>query len=100
MYRLTMSWFADAQQQPGSLCMCSGLNASLQLVSAGIGIGVFPDRMVAAFPSGGSVRTFQSSPPLHPGRVYVAYRTDADQTRTAAIIRSLETVVRVMEYFT
>jgi DNA-binding transcriptional LysR family regulator len=49
MYRLTMSWFADAQEHPGALCMCSSLNASLQLVGAGIGIGVFPDRMVAAF---------------------------------------------------
>jgi DNA-binding transcriptional LysR family regulator len=99
MYRLTMSWFADAQEQPSALCMCSSLNASLQLVGAGIGIGVFPDRMVAAFPCGGSVMTFQSNPPLQPGRVYVADRTDADQTRTAAIIRSLEAVLRAMEYF-
>jgi DNA-binding transcriptional LysR family regulator len=99
MYRLTMSWFADAKEQPGALCMCSSLNASLQLVGAGIGIGVFPDRMVAAFPSGGGIMTFQSSPPLQPGRVYVADRTDADPTRTAAIIRSLEAVVRSMEYF-
>ena len=43
--------------------------------------------------------TFQSNPPLQPGRVYVADRTDADQTRTAAIIRSLEAVLRAMEYF-
>ena len=43
---------------------------------------------------------FQSSPPLQAGRVYVADRTDADQTRTAAIIRSLESVVRAMDYFT
>ena len=95
-----MSWLADAQEQPSALCMCSSLNASLQLVGAGIGIGVFPDRMVAAFPSGGTVMRFQSSPPLQAGRVYVADRTDADQTRTAAIIRSLEAVVRAMEYFT
>lgn len=99
MYRLTMSWFADAQQQPGSLCICSNLNASLQLVGAGIGIGIFPERMVEAFPPGDSIVTFQSNPPIQPGRVYVADRTDADQTRTAAIIRSLESVTRAINYF-
>ncbi|WNJ93138.1 LysR family transcriptional regulator [Bosea sp. 685] len=99
MYRLTMSWFADGQEQPGPLCICSSLNASLQLVSAGIGIGAFPARMVEAFPSGGSIMTFQSDPPLQPGRVYVADRADSDHARTAAVIRVLETVTREMDYF-
>jgi DNA-binding transcriptional LysR family regulator len=99
MYRLTMSWFADGREQPGALCVCSSLNASLQLVGAGIGIGVFPERMVAALSASGAVMTFQSSPPLQAGRVYVADRTDADQSRTAAIIRSLEAVTRAMGYF-
>jgi len=99
MYRLTMSWFADGQEQPDGLCICSSLNASLQLVGAGIGIGVFPARMVQAYPSSGAIATFQSSPPLQAGRVYVADRVDSDHARTAAIVRSLENVTRAMGYF-
>jgi DNA-binding transcriptional LysR family regulator len=99
MYRLTTSWFADGQEQPGPLCICSSLNASLQLVFAGIGIGAFPGRMVEAFPSRETIMTFQSDPPLQPGRVYVADRADSDHARTAAVIRVLEAVTREMDYF-
>jgi len=99
MYRLSTSWFADRQEQPGSLCICSSLNASLQLVSAGIGIGVFPGRMVAAFPSAGKIMSFQSDPPLPSGRVYVADHADSDSARTTAIVRVLEAMTRSMGYF-
>lgn len=99
MYRLSTSWFADGQEQPASLCICSSLNASLQLVSAGIGIGVFPGRMVEAFPAAGAITAFQSDPPLQPGRVYVADHADADHARTGAIVRSLEAMTRSMDYF-
>jgi DNA-binding transcriptional LysR family regulator len=99
MYRLSTSWFADAQRQPNSLCICSSLNASLQLVSAGIGIGAFPRRMVEAFPSREAIAMFQSNPPLPPSRVYIADRADSDRARTAAIIRSLEGLMRDMDYF-
>lgn len=99
MYRLSTSWFADRQEQPGSLCICSSLNASLQLVSAGIGIGVFPSRMIEAFPSAGAIATFQSDPPLQSGRVYVADRADSDHARAAAIVRALEAMTRAMGYF-
>lgn len=99
MYRLSTSWLADAQEQAGSLCICSSLNASLQLVSAGIGIGAFPRRMVEAFPSREAIMMFQSDPPLPPSRVYVADRADSDHARTAAIVRSLEALMRDMNYF-
>lgn len=99
MYRLSTSWFADRQEQANSLCICSSLNASLQLVSAGIGIGVFPGRMVEAFPSAGAIMAFQSDPPLQPGRVYLADHADSDFARTGAIVRTLETMTGAMDYF-
>jgi hypothetical protein len=55
--------------------------------------------MVEAFPSGGTIMTFQSEPPLQAGRVYVADRADSDHARAAAVIRVLETVTREMDYF-
>lgn len=99
MYRQTMAWFADERTQPAGLCFCSSLNASLQLVAAGIGIGVFPTRMIQAYPGATKLRAIQSDPPLADGRVYVADRADSDPTRTSAIARLCKQVTRAIGYF-
>lgn len=99
MYRQTMAWFADGRTQPAGLCFCSSLNASLQLVAAGIGIGVFPTRMIQAYPGAANLRAIQSDPPLADGRVYVADRADSDPIRTSAIVRLFEQVTSSIRYF-
>lgn len=99
MYRQTMAWFADARTQPASLCFCSSLNASLQLVAAGIGIGMFPTRMIQAFPGNTKLTAIQSDPPMAVGRVYIADRTDSDPSRTSAVAQLFERVTTSMGYF-
>ncbi len=99
MYRQTISWFANERTQPAGFCFCSSLNASLQLVAAGIGIGVFPTRMIQAYPGAAKLRAIQSDPPLADGRVYVADRADSDPGRTAAIARLFERATGSMGYF-
>jgi DNA-binding transcriptional LysR family regulator len=99
MYRVTIGWFAEGGQQPGPLCICTSLNAAAQLVVAGLGVGVFPARVVAAYQSQGAVVAVASDPPLVDGRVYVADRISADQAQTAAVIRVLEKVTRSIGYF-
>ena len=61
MYRNTIAWFAEAGQKPGALCICTSVNAAAQLVNAGIGVGIFPTKMVEAYrpPAGWS-----RSPPI------------------------------------
>jgi DNA-binding transcriptional LysR family regulator len=99
MYRQTMSWFADERTQPAGLCFCSSLNASLQLVAAGIGIGLFPTRMIQAYPGAAKLRAIQSDQPLADGRVYIADRADSDPSRTASMARLFEHVTSSMGYF-
>jgi DNA-binding transcriptional LysR family regulator len=98
MYRVTIGWFAEGGEQPGPLCICTSLNAAAQLVVAGLGVGAFPARMVAAYQSQGAV-AIVSDPPLADGRVHVADRVSADRSQTAAIVRVLEKVTRSIGYF-
>jgi DNA-binding transcriptional LysR family regulator len=99
MYRNTIAWFAAGAQKPGPLCFCTSVNAAAQLVGAGIGIGVFPARMVDALRAGNTIAPIASDPPVSTGRVYVADRDAGDQERTDAVMRTLERVTRELDYF-
>lgn len=99
MYRNTIAWFAVAEQKPGPLCVCTSVNAAAQLVGAGIGIGVFPTRMVESLRSGSGIVPIMSDPPLPAGRIYVADRVAGDQERSEAVMRTLERVTRELDYF-
>jgi DNA-binding transcriptional LysR family regulator len=99
MYRNTVAWFAAAGQKPGPLCVCTSVNAAAQLATAGIGIGIFPARMIEASHLAGSIATIATDPPLAVGHVYVADRVTADQSRTEAVMRVLQSVTRKLDYF-
>jgi len=99
MYRLTAGWFAGGQQQPGPLCVCSSLNAALQLVASGIGLGVFPAKMIDAFPLADKIVKLASTPPLVDGHVFVADRVTSDHSTSVALIRIFERITRQLGYF-
>jgi DNA-binding transcriptional LysR family regulator len=99
MYRNTVAWFAAAEQKPGPLCVCTSVNAAAQLAGAGIGIGIFPARMIEAHHLAGTIAAIAADPPLPVGRVHVADRVTADQGRTEAVMRILQRITRELEYF-
>lgn len=99
MYRTTVGWFAGDKITPESTCLCSSLNAALQLVAAGTGIGIFPSKVVDAHPLNGALRIIAVDPPLTDGRVFFADRTAADEARTHAVLRTVERVANDLDYF-
>ena len=99
MYRNTIAWFAAAEQKPGPLCICTSVNSAAQLAAAGIGIGIFPTRMLEASHLAGSIAPIATDPPLPIGRVYMADHVSADQSRTEAVMRVLQSVARKLDYF-
>jgi len=98
MYRNTVGWFAEAGQKPGPLCICTSVNAAALLVGAGIGVGLFPTRMIETY-GAGTIAAIETDPPLAIGRVYVADRVTADPERTGAVLRVLEETTRELGYF-
>ncbi|MDR5012116.1 LysR family transcriptional regulator [Agrobacterium fabacearum] len=99
MYRTTIGWFAGAKITPEKTCLCSSLNAALQLVAAGTGIGIFPSKVVEAYPLKGALRTISTEPSLTDGRVFFADRGAADEARTHALLRTVERIADELEYF-
>ena len=99
MYRATMGWFAEEKVTPNNLCLCSSLNAAVQLVAAGLGAGIFPTKMVDAYPLPGALRKLDAGDSLRSGRVFVADRATSDEARTHAIITIIERSARHIGYF-
>jgi DNA-binding transcriptional LysR family regulator len=99
MYRATIGWFAEEKISPERVCICSSLNAALQLVAAGLGLGIFPAKMIECYPSVGAIKPLLSIPPVADGRVFVADRGTSDLARTAALIRTFERATGSIAYF-
>ena len=99
MHRATIGWFAEAKVTPDRICLCSSLNAAMQLVASGLGFGVFPTKMIEAYPAAGAIAMLSSRPVLVDGRVFVADRATADQSRTNALLKSIEKATDKIGYF-
>ena len=99
MYRNTIAWFASAKLKPGPLCICTSVNAAAQLVAAGIGVGIFPTRMIEAYRPSGALAALATKPSLTVGRVYLAHHVTADADRIEAIMRIVEGVTADLSYF-
>lgn len=99
MYRATLGWFAEEKITPENICLCSNLNAALQLVAAGLGAGIFPAKVVDAYPLKGALRKLKAEPNLREGRVFVADREGSDQARMQALVRAIEETALELKYF-
>lgn len=99
MYRATLGWFANDKITPDNVCVCSSLNAALQLVAAGLGIGIFPTKVIDAYPLQGVIGIINASPPLESGRVFVADHATSDETRTRALLNAIERTAERLHYF-
>jgi DNA-binding transcriptional LysR family regulator len=99
MYRATFAWFAEDKVSPDKVCVCSSLNAALQLVAAGLGVGIFPEKAIDAYPLQAALRKLPPSPKLRDGQVYLADRSTADELRTTALLRTIERTGDRLRYF-
>jgi len=99
MYRATLGWFAEEKITPDNLCLCSSLNAALQLTAAGLGVGIFPTKAIDAYPLKGALRKLRLAPTLREGRMFVADRITSDEARTQAMMGVIEGTASKLGYF-
>ena len=99
MYRATFAWFAEDKVTPQQVCVCSSLNAALQLVGDGLGVGIFPEKVIQAFSVQPGLQKLNSEPGVRDGHVYVADRVSADEARTASLQRTIERTCARLGYF-
>jgi hypothetical protein len=97
MYRNTVGWFASGGLALPPLCVCTSVNAAAQLAGAGIGVGIFPLRMIEAYgPRIGIIPTV--SQPAS-GLVCFAHHVSADRQHVGAVLAVLQAVVAELDYF-
>lgn len=99
MYRATFAWFAEDKVSPANVCVCSSLNAALQLVAAGLGVGIFPAKAIDAHPQRSALQRLMPDPKLRAGHVYLADRSTADEARSAALLRTIERTCEKLQFF-
>jgi DNA-binding transcriptional LysR family regulator len=99
MYRDTVAWFAAAGLTPPPLCICTSVNAAAQLAGAGVGIGIFPSRMVRAFQAGSVMSCIRTNPSPTAGLVCFAQHAGANPHRIIAVADVLKDVTTDMGYF-
>jgi DNA-binding transcriptional LysR family regulator len=98
-YRQVMAWFATARLSPAKLILCSSGIVIGQLISAGIGIGVMPAKMIAPYVKEGTIVPLTTIPPLEPGQVFASYRADVPKRAIEAIIGISNRVLEAIGYF-
>jgi len=99
MYRATFAWFAEDKISPDKVCVCSSLNAALQLVAAGLGVGIFPAKAIDVYPQRSALQRLMPVPELRTGHVYLADRATADEARSSALLRTIERTCETLQYF-
>ena len=99
MHRNTVAWFAAAGQALPALCLCTSVNAAAQLASAGVGVGIFPTRMIETYDSGGALTAIATTPPPMTGLAYVGHRLSADLDRVDAVMTVLINTTQALDYF-
>jgi DNA-binding transcriptional LysR family regulator len=99
MYRNTVSWFASGGLTLPPLCVCTSVNAAAQLVGAGIGVGIFPLRMVEAYGLGARIGIIPTMPNPAQGLVCFAHHVSADRQHMGAVMAVVQATVAELHYF-
>ncbi|MCB8878085.1 LysR family transcriptional regulator [Acidisoma silvae] len=92
MYRKTLDWFAEDRQTPRNLCQCTSVNAAMQLVRAGIGIGIFPAPMVKVFDTAGRLKIVKTKRPLPRSRLYIGELGGGNRDKIEAAMDALNVI--------
>jgi DNA-binding transcriptional LysR family regulator len=99
MYRSTVAWFAAAGLATPPLCICTSVNAAAQLAGAGVGVGIFPSRMVRAFEAHSTMSRIRTSLAPAVGLVCFAQHAGANPHRIAAVAKLVRDVTTGISYF-
>lgn len=74
MWRQITDWFRQAGLEPSRVCRCSSPSVVSQLVKDGLGVSLLPRLLVQSAIDAGALCELGNALPLHPSRMFAAYR--------------------------
>jgi DNA-binding transcriptional LysR family regulator len=98
MYRQITEWFATAGLEPARVDMCTSVTLVAHLVTAGVGIGLLPLKMIEAQLASGALQILDSTPGVEPGRVFATFWEGGQTPAVDAVVHCVRQVLGEMDY--
>jgi DNA-binding transcriptional LysR family regulator len=90
LHQTVLAWFTAAGAAPSRISTCNNLSVIVQMVSAGIAVGVLPVAIARNEVASNRVRMIRVSPPLRDHEVSICYRKDS----ASVALREITSIVR------
>jgi DNA-binding transcriptional LysR family regulator len=97
-YRQVVGWFGSAGLMPGRVDICNSVAMLAHLVTTGVAIGVYPNKMAENDVRQGAVRILKTSPPVADTPIFAKYRTNEDSNNIRAFLDTVRQVLSGMDY--
>jgi DNA-binding transcriptional LysR family regulator len=97
-YRQVVGWFGSAGLVPARVDICNSVAMLAHLVTNGVAIGVYPNKMADNDVLHGTVRILNTSPPVADTPIFAKYRTNEDSNNTRAFLNTARQVLSGMDY--
>jgi DNA-binding transcriptional LysR family regulator len=93
LHQTVLTWFDEAGTFPGRISTCNNLSVIIQMVSAGIAVGVLPVAIARGETASNRLRMLRVSPPLRSHEVSICYLKDNASVGLREIIRIVQGLV-------
>lgn len=97
-YRQVIGWFGSAGLTPRRLDICNSVAMLGHLVTNGVGIGIYPNKMADTAIDAGTVRILRTSPPVADTPIFAKFRSDGDNNKIRAFVNTVRQVLSGMDY--
>lgn len=97
-YRQVVGWFGSAGLVPARVDICNSVAMLAHLVTNGVAIGVYPNKMADNDVHQGTVRILNTSPPVADTPIFAKYRTNEDSSNMRAFLNTARQVLSGMDY--
>ncbi len=97
-YRQIVSWFGSAGLTPARIDMCNSVAMLAHLVTTGVAIGVYPNKMAESDVRHGAVRILTTAPPIADTPIFAKFRTKEDSNNIRAFLNTVRNVLSEMDY--
>jgi len=97
-YRQVIGWFGSAGLTPARLDMCNSVAMLAHLVTSGVGIGIYPNKMAEDDVRIGKVRILNTIPPVADTPIFAKFPADGENNNVRAFVNTVRQILSEMDY--
>jgi len=97
-YRQLVRWFASEGLKPAHLDICSSVAVQAKLIESGTGVGILPTKMIESSVMSGSLRLFETFPPVQPVAIFLVHRAETLSPAARALFQCVTDTLAQANY--